>query len=265
MRIRQTASRGATALLGEQRARVLKSAVRSHYADFVSRRAVIVERRRHRASYLTELAQRHGTDKWGTKHHYTPHYEATLAHLRLEKFTLLEIGIGGYSRGGQGGESLRMWRDYFPHASIIGLDIHDKSFVEDDRIRVYQGDQSDPDILSRIVTENPDVKVVIDDGSHVSAHIIASFNALFPLLPHDGIYAIEDTQTSYWPEYGGEIDPTSPGTSMDMVKRLLDGLNYEEFRVEGFEPSYTDENVFAIHAWHNLVVIEKGYNRRRPL
>jgi demethylmacrocin O-methyltransferase len=158
-----------------------------------------------------------------------------------------------------------MWRDYFPHASIVGLDLHDKSFVADDRIRVYQGDQSDADVLSRIVTENPDLKVVVDDGSHICAHVIASFHILFPLLPQDGIYAIEDTQTSYWTEYGGQIDPTSPGTSMDMVKRLIDGLNHEEFRVEGYQPSYTDENVVAIHAWHNLVIIEKGRNLRRPL
>jgi demethylmacrocin O-methyltransferase len=211
------------------------------------------------------LAQKFGTDKWGTKHRYTPHYEAALRHLRDSEFTLLEIGIGGYSRDGQGGASLRMWRDYFPRASIVGLDLHDKSFVTDDRIHVYQGDQSDPSVLHRIVAEHPDLKVVVDDGSHISEHVMATFGLLFPLLPQGGIYAIEDLQTSYWPEYGGEVDPTATGTSMHMVKSLLDGLNHEEFRIEGYQPSYTDENVFALHAWHNLVIIEKGTNPRRPL
>ena len=214
---------------------------------------------------LTTLAQRHGTDKWGTKHRYTPHYARSLRHLRGETFTLLEIGIGGYGRDGQGGASLRMWKDFFPNATIVGLDLHDKSFVAEDRIHVYQGDQSDPAVLTRIIDEHPDLQVVIDDGSHVPAHIVATFDVLFPLLPDDGIYAIEDLQTSYWPEYGGEVDPRATGTSMDFVKQLIDGLNYEEFRVDGYQPRYTDQWVFAIHAWHNLVVIEKGLNRRRPL
>jgi hypothetical protein len=214
---------------------------------------------------LTALAKKHGTDKWGTRHRYTPHYAATLRHLRRDTFTLLEIGIGGYSKAGAGGASLRMWKDFFPNATIVGLDIHDKSFVEEERICVYQGDQTDPGVLREIVKRHPDLRVVIDDGSHVSAHVIASFNVLFPLLPSGGVYAIEDLQTSYWPEYGGQIDPDARGTSMDMVKRLVDGLNYEEFRIEGYEPRYTDRHVVAVHAWHNLVVIEKGVNRRRPL
>ena len=53
---------------------------------------------------LTELGREEfGTDKWG-RHRYTPHYERHLGHLRDEKFTLFEIGIGGYdpSRAGRG-------------------------------------------------------------------------------------------------------------------------------------------------------------------
>jgi demethylmacrocin O-methyltransferase len=208
---------------------------------------------------LTELAQKHKTDKWGT-HRYTPHYEASLKHLRDERFTLLEIGIGGFKKEGSGGKSLRMWRDFFPKATIVGLDIIDKSYVAGSRIKVYTGDQTDPDLLQRIVNDHPDLKVVIDDGSHVSEHILASFKTLFPLLPLDGIYAIEDTQTSYWPDWGGQVDPEATGTSMHLVKQLIDGLNYEEFLVEGYQPTYTDTHVAAIHAWHNMVVIEKGAN-----
>ena len=208
---------------------------------------------------LTDLAKLYKTDKWGT-HRYTPHYEASLKHLRKKSFTLLEIGIGGFKKEGSGGASLRMWRDFFPNATIVGLDIIDKSYVADDRIKVYTGDQTDPELLGRIVAEHPDIKVVIDDGSHVSEHILASFATLFPLLPDDGIYAIEDTQTSYWPDWGGQIDPNATGTSMHLVKQLIDGLNYEEFLVEGYEPTYTDQNIKAIHTWHNLVVIEKGKN-----
>lgn len=209
---------------------------------------------------LTALARKHGTDKWGT-HRYTPHYAASLKHLRSTRFTLLELGIGGFTTSSSGGESLRMWKEYFPRATIVGLDIVDKSHVAEDCIEVYTGDQCDPEQLARIVAEHPDLRVVIDDGSHVPAHVLASFATLFPLLPMNGIYAIEDTQTSYWPAWGGQLDPAAEGTSMDLVKKLVDGLNHEEFLVEDYQPSYTDQHVKAVHAWHNLVVIEKGDNR----
>lgn len=218
---------------------------------------------------LSELAAEYGSDKWST-HRYTPHYEHHFGHLKHEPFTLLEIGIGGYARQKQGGASLRMWRTWFPQAQIIGLDVRDKSFVDGDRIRSYRGSQTDAELLARIVREAGGVRVVIDDGSHRSHHVRTTFSILFPLLADDGIYVIEDTQTSYWPEFGGSDDRGDPSTTMALVKDLVDGLNYEEFVDESYRPSYTDRHVVAVHAYHNLVFIEKGRNtegtkRRRIL
>jgi hypothetical protein len=208
---------------------------------------------------LTRLALQFKTDKWGN-HRYTQHYHRHLKHLRNKPINLLEIGIGGYAREGKGGNSLRMWKHYFPQGEIYGLDIMDKSFLERPRIHVYQGDQSDPELLRRIADEMGRVDVVIDDGSHRPEHVKASFKVLFPLLADDGIYAVEDTQTSYWPEFGGAEDPKATTTSMAMLKDLCDGLNYEEFVVEPYEPSYTDTHVKAVHFYHNLVIVEKGVN-----
>lgn len=218
---------------------------------------------------LTELAIEFKTDKAST-HRYTQHYERHLRHLKRKQFTLLEIGIGGYARKGIGGGSLRMWKHFFPRAQIIGLDIQDKSFVEGPRIRTYQGSQVDPLILETIFSDAGEIEVIIDDGSHRPEHIRETFQLLFPKLLDGGIYAIEDTQTSYWPEFGGSDDRTAPGTTMALVKDLLDGLNYEEYVDESYEPTYTDLNIVAVHAYHNLVIIEKGQNaegtnRRRVL
>ena len=80
------------------------------------------------------------------------------------------------------------------------------------------------------------------------------------MLADDGLYVIEDTQTSYWPLWGGSLDPDDPSTSMAMVRRLLDGLNHEEFLEPGYEATYTDLHVVAVHCYHNLVLIEKGEN-----
>ncbi len=212
-----------------------------------------------KAMDLTELAQEFGTDKWGA-HRYTPHYQRHLEHLRDERFTMLEIGIGGYAHEGRGGASLRMWKYFFRNAKIYGLDIQDKKFVDEPRIRTFRGSQTSPKVLQRIVDRAGDLRVVIDDGSHRPAHIRKTFAYLFPLLPDGAIYAIEDIQTSYWPNWGGSLDRHDPTTSMALVKDLIDGLNHEEFLDEDYEPTYADRNVVAVHCYHNLVIIEKGPN-----
>ena len=208
---------------------------------------------------LTELAKHFRTDKWGN-HFYTPHYQHHFAHLRDQPIRLLEIGIGGYSREKAGGASLRMWKHFFPKAQIVGLDIEDKSFVEEDRIKAYQGDQSDPELLARINEESGPFDIIIDDGSHRVFHVLPSFEILFPLLVDGGTYVIEDIQSSYWPEWGGSEDLNATTTSMALAKRLTDSLNYEEFVDDNYEPTYLDRNVVAVHFYHNMVFVEKGVN-----
>ena len=151
---------------------------------------------------LTELAIKHGTDKWGS-HYYTPHYHHHFSRFREKKINLLEIGVGGYEDPHAGGESLRMWKEYFPHAQIYSLDIVDKRSLEEDRIRIYRGSQVDEALLNSITSEIGELDLIIDDGSHVNRHIIKTFNILFPKLKTGGIYAIEDLQTSYWNRFGG--------------------------------------------------------------
>jgi hypothetical protein len=205
------------------------------------------------------LAKKHGTDKWGA-HRYAKHYQRHLQPFRDDEFNLLEIGIGGYQRAGKGGASLRAWEEFFPKAQIVGLDIEDKSFVDGGRIRSYQGSQDDPELLQRIHRDSGPFLVIIDDGSHRPHHIRDSFAVLYPLLLDGGVYVIEDVQTSYWPEFGGSRDRNDPTTSMALVKDLVDGLNYEEYDDDDYQPSYTDLNVVAVHCYHNLVIIEKGSN-----
>jgi len=221
----------------------------------------VVLRRRGRS--LTGLGLHFHTDKAGPVHRYTRHYQKFFQQWRNDEFVLLEIGIGGYAREGAGGGSLRMWKHFFRRAQIVGLDIEDKRFAEEDRIRVYQGDQSDPELLGRIVEEVGRPRIIIDDGSHYSHHVIASFQVLFPLLMNGGYYVIEDTQTSYWPEWHGAADRHAPGTTMAMVKDLVDGLNYKEFVDDDYQPTYSDQNITEVHCFHNLVIIKKGRNSER--
>lgn len=210
---------------------------------------------------LIKLATLSGTDKWG-EHWYAANYARHFQHLRKKRVTLLEIGIGGYENPQDGGGSLRMWRRYFPNGRIVGLDYYDKSPHTEKRIRIYRGDQADDQVLRRIVTEVGRPDIIIDDGSHLNRHVLKSFEVLFPLLADDGIYVVEDTQTAYWPDAGGSSDDllTAP-TSMSFFKRLVDGLNHEEFIKPGYLPSYYDQHITALHFYHNMVFIQKGRNQ----
>ena len=142
---------------------------------------------------------------------------------------MLELGIGGYAREKQGGASLKMWKWFFPRAQIVGVDIEDKSFVDQPRITSYLGSQTDRALMEHIVREHGAPTIVIDDGSHRPQDVVDSFAILFPMLADDGLYVIEDMQTSYWPRGAAASTPTTRSTSMAMVRRLLDGLNHEEF------------------------------------
>jgi hypothetical protein len=154
---------------------------------------------------LTTLAQLFHTDKWDV-HRYTPYYERHFAQFVGQSVNVLEIGIGGYGHTGAGGASLLMWKSYFPKGNIVGLDIHDKSFLDQERVKTIVGDQGDEATLRKIAAEAGPLNIVIDDSSHRPPDVIKSFNVLFPLLASDGIYVIEDTQTSYWPEWDDALD-----------------------------------------------------------
>lgn len=211
-------------------------------------------------SDLTKLARFFGSDK-AAGHHYTQHYETHFRALRRRRMTVLEIGVGGNEDPLAGGSSLRMWRAYFPHAHIVGIDIHDKSWHEGHRIRIFRGSQADPTFLRGVVSEIGAPDIVIDDGSHRCAHVIASFHALFPLIRDGGIYVCEDLQTSYWEEYGGNSTrPDSLDTSMGFFKSLVHGLNHIEYRTPAYAPSEYDRTITAMHFYHNMVFIKKARN-----
>ena len=209
---------------------------------------------------LSELAARYGSDKWGGRW-YTPHYQKHFEPYRELPVKVLEIGIGGYDAIDGGGESLRMWKHYFRRGLIYGLDIFTKTGIEESRLGVVQGDQGDEQFLDSMARELGPFDIIIDDGSHMSHHIIASFNALFPHVRPGGIYVIEDLGTAYWPSWGGNPDPSAQYRSIAMLKDLLDGLHHrEQIRDADDQPTTTELSITGVHLYHNLALIEKGHN-----
>jgi 23S rRNA U2552 (ribose-2'-O)-methylase RlmE/FtsJ len=155
---------------------------------------------------LCELAEKYGVDKCpAIRHTYTPPYHVLLSPLRQSVKTILEIGIGNVplmkpivGENYKPGASLRMWRDYFPNANIIGCDIlRSVLFNDEDRIKTFFVDQSNESSLvelAKSITPNGNyLDLIIDDGSHIEEHMILSFKTLWQYVkPKGGIYIIED-------------------------------------------------------------------------
>jgi hypothetical protein len=208
---------------------------------------------------LTRLAIKHGTDKWGP-HFYTPIYHQLFAHLRSSAVHLLEIGVGGYNARTVGGSSLAMWAEYFPDGTIVGIDVVPKTLSIDPRIITLAGSQADPAFLDAVCDGHGPFDIIIDDGSHIPQHVVASFYALFPRLSSGGLYVIEDVQTTFFESYGGSV--SGGGGTMELALSLLRCLNHAEIKAADPKsqfPAFADQ-VRSLRAYHNLIIIEKGDN-----
>ena len=208
---------------------------------------------------LSELALKHGTDKWG-HHWYTDKYEELFKHLKQKPINLLEIGVGGYEFPDRGGGSIRMWKEYFTHSRIYAIDLYDKSQMEEDRIRIFRGSQIDHQFLNRVVSETGKLDIIIDDGSHQCSHQQNSFQFLFDHLKDDGIYVVEDTHTSYWEDYGGSKDLHDNRSTINYFINLVHRMHAVS---NGFEPRPMDAQIKSIQFFQNIVVVFKGENKNQ--
>jgi hypothetical protein len=215
---------------------------------------------------LDDLAALYGSDKWGGLHWFTPHYEDHFAAVRYDPVRVLEIGIGGYDHESLGGESLYTWQRFFPRGLVYGLDLYPKPSVVGPRIRTIQGDQNDADFLRGLGEALGPFDIVIDDGSHVNEHVRTSFEALFPYVRPGGHYVIEDLQTSYWPDFGGELPPGSSRTTVGLVKDVLDQIHVRE-HTDGDDdaPPAPHTSPSDVSVYHNLAFLRKGISHERGI
>jgi cephalosporin hydroxylase len=182
--------------------------------------------------------------------HYFPIYERHLAWYRNRSLTFLEVGV---QRGG----SLQMWQRYFgPLAKIVGIDINPACKEhEGPGIAVRIGDQSDPAFLQSVIDEFGVPDVVLDDGSHQMHHILATFKYLYPQLPKNAIYAVEDLHTAYWPEFGGGVN--EPASFINICKGYIDQLNADHSR-GALAPDVITRETLGISFYDSVVIFEKG-------
>jgi SAM-dependent methyltransferase len=187
--------------------------------------------------------------KW---HHYFEIYHRHFAAFRGRSPVVLEIGV---FHGG----SLQMWREYFgPGARIVGVDIDPRcrAFEEAPSITVVTGDQADRAFLARLRERFPRIDVLIDDGGHVMAQQIATFEELYPHLHPEGVYLCEDMHTSFVDAYGGGYQHKD--SFVEYSKALVDSLyGWYTKHCPQLVPGPLTRSTFALHFYDSVLVLEK--------
>lgn len=121
-----------------------------------------------------------GTDK-NSRHSYGPVYDYIFRPFENRSdVDIVEIGI-------RGGWSILAWREFFPKATICGIDIVDPDPIENkiDGVEFIISDVKE-------LKPNKEFDIVIDDGSHKLKdvlHVVENFK-----LKVGGVMVIEDIQ-----------------------------------------------------------------------
>ena len=144
-------------------------------------------------SNLLELCQTglYPTDKFyptqGWHSYIENFYSEQFVHKQQSAKNILEIGVWQ-------GASLRLWKDYFSHANIIGIDIKlpdlpDELFT-DDRLSLIRGNAYSDFMVDNFKDEHFDI--IIDDGPHTYESQCLFFKKYLRKVKPDGYLICED-------------------------------------------------------------------------
>lgn len=251
-------------------------------APSLTTRARILGRRLRRHGWL-RLPEDRLSDSIVKPVGYLSIYEQLLAPLRRRAFTLLELGVWS-------GHSLEMWRDAFPRATVVGVDLKPPDVHLGPRVHIVRGDQTDAPLMRRLREGHAPAgfDVIIDDASHIGAIAARSLQALYTEhLRPGGLYCIEDWGTGYLPDWC-DGDPIASPLDIDhladqtpsekddaptinamsshdagmvgVIKRLVDHTASGTLR---FAQPDSVGNVLAIESitvWDGVVAIRKAKN-----
>jgi len=208
---------------------ILGGMIAKHYAPYFAKKSIAyksdvfnygfdIQYLKNEESSLNILSDRYGSDKgeaspnsnpyrWGS-HNYADFYSLIFGLRRNDVKSVVECGLGtndpallsSMGIDGKPGASLRMWRDYFPNASIIGCDIDTGILFRDERIKTFHCDQTSSKSIKKFL-ENAELvegstDIIIDDGLHEFYAGICFFENMIGSLCDNGIYIIEDVAQS---------------------------------------------------------------------
>lgn len=172
----------------------------------------ITNYKKNNSDFLSLLCDKYGSDKGEIKktghpytepsHTYTDFYSRLFSHCRLNVRKVFECGLGtnnpdipcGMGIDGKPGASLRVWREYFPNAQVVGADIDKDVLFKEERIKTFYVDQTDPKAIGKFWNEVGfgDFDFMVDDGLHTFEAGVCLFENSILKLSKQGIYIIED-------------------------------------------------------------------------
>jgi hypothetical protein len=145
---------------------------------------------------LGALFDKYGCDK-ASKHGYDTVYRRNLAALCQAPIRLLEIGVFR-------GASIKAWLEYFPNATIYGIDTFQRVEMEKldifghKRVKLLKHNSLDENVNKEMKVhwgEDIAFDVIIDDGLHTPEANLKTLVNTIEFLKPNGMYFIEDT----WP------------------------------------------------------------------
>jgi hypothetical protein len=146
---------------------------------------------------LEEIVDDSRTDK-NTTHSYLPLYQNLLISKKDTAKNVLEVGI---HRGG----SIKLWNDFFPNATVYGLDINNSDSVWEEinnkeKIILYTStDAYNNDIFTtNFLDKNIKCDFMLDDGPHTLESMKKFIKLYSQIMTDDGILIIEDVQSWDW-------------------------------------------------------------------
>lgn len=196
-------------------------------------------------TYFDSHKEGRGIWKWM---HYFDIYHRHFSKFVGREAHVLEVGI--YSGG-----SLEMWKEYFgPKCQVYGVDIEEACRVyEDDRTKIFVGDQADRSFWKRFKEQVPAIDIIIDDGGHQTEQQIVTLEEMLPHLRPGGVYLCEDMLGVH-------------NGFAAYAHALADNLNKFAFKPGGYDSrgehaAFTTDFqrvISSIHLYPFVTVIEKG-------
>ena len=116
-----------------------------------------------------------------TSHFVTcPHYKLTRDGVHL----MLEVGVAD-------GSSLCAWREIFPNALCVGLDIHHSDKAHGERIEFHLGDATSQHDCER-AAGGRQFDLIVDDAMHHIMCVLPTLLFLWPYIRPGGLYVVEE-------------------------------------------------------------------------
>lgn len=163
-----------------------------HVGPAKKNRTIIKNQKHKMKKTLTEIGRKHNTDK-ATYHLFTDFYEQEFNKRNFVPKRILEIGI-------KDGASLRMWKEFFPEADVVGVDITLPKKQTPNGVSWIQGNAYSKDVLDYLEDDcrrNGKFDLVIDDGSHIWSHQIFFLENYQKFVSQNGAMILEDLHTSF--------------------------------------------------------------------